>query len=154
MTVANPLHTRRGVPYLLAPLTISTQPPRTRQHQQHLLPLTAARAPEWRAWLPLAFDMEKEAAAFVHEYSESPRLFILKPWNLGRSMDTAVADSLAQALAMAQTCPKVACEYVSDPALVHGKKIDVRCVRTLCVCALCVMKVLTSQAIDRPYGRP
>lgn len=103
---------------------------------QHLLPLTAARVPGWRAWLPLAFEMEGEAAAFVHhklsEALSHEQLFILKPWNLGRSMETAVADSLPQALALAQACPKVACEYVQDSALVEGRKIDVRCVRWLC----------------------
>jgi hypothetical protein len=75
--------------------------------------------------------METEAAAFAHEYGRDARLFILKPWNLGRSMDTAVVDSLPQALALARTCPKVACAYVRDTALVYGKKIDVRCVRVL-----------------------
>lgn len=70
--------------------------------------------------------METEAPAFVHEYLQSPRLFILKPWNLGRSMDTAVVDSLPQALQLGLTCPKVACDYVGDTALVYGKKIDVR----------------------------
>lgn len=100
----------------------------THTHAQHLLPLTAARAPGWRAWLPLAFNMETEAAAFVHEFRQDPRLFILKPWNMGRSMDTAVVDSLPQAQALALTCPKVACEYVRDTALVYSKKIDVRCV--------------------------
>lgn len=75
--------------------------------------------------------METEAPAFVHEHlvgAQPRRFFILKPWNLGRSMDTAVVDSLPQALALALTCPKVACDYVKDTALVYGKKIDVRCV--------------------------
>ena len=98
---------------------------------KHLLPLTAARCPGYQAWLPLTYDMEKEAAAFIHEYLHRqththPPLFILKPWNLGRSLDSAVADSLPQALRLAETCPKVASEYVADIATVDNRKFDVR----------------------------
>lgn len=119
---------------------------------KHLLPLTATRAPGSQAWLPDTYNMETETAAFIHEYSRrsdeahrsgegaehpphaqehgpstplSP-LFILKPWNLGRSMDSAVADSLPQALQLAKTCPKVASQYVYDIATVNDRKFDVR----------------------------
>lgn len=109
---------------------------------KHLLPLTAARCQGYKAWLPLTYNMEKEAAAFIHEYRQRqqhhqeqnlsslppshPPLFILKPWNLGRSLDSAVADSLPQALQLARTCPKIASEYIHDIATVNGKKFDVR----------------------------
>lgn len=118
---------------------------------KHLLPLTAARCQGYKAWLPLTYNMETEAAAFIHEYQQRqqhhqqhhhqeevanpppppsfpshPPLFILKPWNLGRSLDSAVADSLPQALQLAQTCPKIASEYIHDIATVNGKKFDVR----------------------------
>jgi len=116
---------------------------------KHLLPLTAARCQGYKAWLPLTYNMEMEAAAFIHEYQQRqqqqlhleegetdpslpssppshPPLFILKPWNLGRSLDSAVADSLPQALQLAQTCPKIASEYIHEIATVNGKKFDVR----------------------------
>lgn len=116
----------------------------------HLLPLTAARCQGYKNWLPLTYNMEAEAAAFIHEYRQRqhhhhhhhqeqqtnpslppsppsrPPLFILKPWNLGRSLDSAVADSLPQALQLAQTCPKIASEYIHDVATVNAKKFDVR----------------------------
>lgn len=41
-------------------------------------------------------------------------------------MDSAVADSLPQALQIAQTCPKIASEYIHDTATVNGKKFDVQ----------------------------
>lgn len=112
---------------------------------KHLLPVTASRCREHKDWIPLTYNMETESAAFIHEYMQRqqqqrhnpssppspappplPPLFILKPWNLGRSLDSAVADSLPQALQLSRTCPKVASEYIHDIATVNGKKFDVR----------------------------
>lgn len=117
---------------------------------KHRLAVTASRCREYKAWLPLTYNMETEAAAFIYEYLQRqrqqrhynqeqetnpstptsppplPPLFILKPWNLGRSLDSAVADSLPQALQLSRTCPKIASEYIHDIATVNEKKFDVR----------------------------
>lgn len=45
------------------------------------------------------------------------------------SMDSVVADSLAQVLRYVETGPKVCCDYVARPALAWGRKVDLRYVR-------------------------
>lgn len=45
------------------------------------------------------------------------------------SMDSVVADSLAQVLRYVETGPKVCCDYVARPALAWGRKVDLRYVQ-------------------------
>ncbi|CAI6009184.1 unnamed protein product, partial [Closterium sp. NIES-65] len=52
--------------------------------------------------------------------------WILKPWNLARSMDATVSRHLAQIVRLAETGPEVCQKYISRPALFHGRKFDLR----------------------------
>ncbi|GJP34751.1 hypothetical protein CLOM_g19180 [Closterium sp. NIES-68] len=61
--------------------------------------------------------------------SEEPELdntWIMKPWNLARSMDATVSRHLAQILRLGETGPKVCQKYISRPALFNGRKFDMR----------------------------
>ncbi|CAI5528220.1 unnamed protein product, partial [Closterium sp. Naga37s-1] len=109
-----------------------------------------------RPWLQDTYDMESELAALIgcfqqreeaaaaaagrrviasYEGREEPQknedpdldnTWILKPWNLARSMDATVSRHLAQIVRLAESGPKVAQKYISRPALFHGRKFDLR----------------------------
>lgn len=97
---------------------------------KHLLPLTAAKGGASK-WLPRAFNLQGDTEALVWDChtrrkAQQAWLMILKPWNMGRSMDSLVADTLAQVLRHVDTGPKVCCDYVARPALFRGRKFDLR----------------------------
>ncbi|CAI5537688.1 unnamed protein product, partial [Closterium sp. Naga37s-1] len=107
-----------------------------------------------RPWLQDTYDMQSELAALIgcfqqreaagaaaagkrltagYEGREEPdsdadldNTWIMKPWNLARSMDATVSRHLAQIVRLAETGPKVCQKYISRPALFHGRKFDLR----------------------------
>ncbi|CAI7813748.1 unnamed protein product, partial [Closterium sp. NIES-53] len=137
-----------------------------------------------RPWLQDTYDMQSEMAALIgcfqgreaaaaaaagrrliasYEGSEAPEkkedldnTWILKPWNLARSMDATVARHLAQIIRLAGTGPKVAQKYISRPALFHGRKFDLRLLlllRKLKPLEAYLSDVFWARIANKPYSQ-
>lgn len=89
------------------------------------------------SWLPTTYNLKTELKEFVSYFQnrEAKNLdnhWIIKPFNLARSLDTHITANLSQIVRLAQTGPKIVQKYVEKPVLFHrpdsgGKvKFDVR----------------------------
>jgi tubulin--tyrosine ligase-like protein 12 len=57
--------------------------------------------------------------------------WIVKPWNMGRGLDSHVTNSLVKIIRLSETGPKVASRYLTDPVLFYRDdvghvKFDIR----------------------------
>ena len=69
--------------------------------------------------------------SFIGRYLEKKKLaednlWILKPTNMARSMDTWVTNNLDQIIRMVETGPKIAQKYIHNTCTFKGKKLDIR----------------------------
>jgi tubulin--tyrosine ligase-like protein 12 len=83
------------------------------------------------SWLPLTYNMETEFPALIKEYMKRKQdgrnnVWICKPWNLSRGLDITIVNDSAAFVKIAETGPKIACSYISNPVLFQGKKFDMR----------------------------
>ncbi|XP_072045584.1 tubulin--tyrosine ligase-like protein 12 [Amphiura filiformis] len=80
-------------------------------------------------WLPVTFNLDQALPQFVSYFQKqqekgNDNIWILKPFNLARSLDTTVSNNLNQIIRITETnVPKVACEYITDPVLYHRSGI-------------------------------
>ncbi|CAM6083327.1 unnamed protein product [Calypogeia fissa] len=98
---------------------------------KHYLAQTMQQAYGSAPWLPQTYDMETQLAVLIGDYLEREslhqnNLWIVKPWNMARTLDTTVTSSLPELIRLVETGPKIAQKYIDPPALFQGRKFDLR----------------------------
>lgn len=88
-------------------------------------------------WLPVTYNLMTELKQFVSYFQNRQKrdlnnFWIVKPFNLARSMDVHITDNLNYILRLPATGPKIAQKYISDPVLFYREeccgqvKFDIR----------------------------
>lgn len=77
-----------------------------------LLAVVCRRVPDSTSWLPVTYNLTHELTSFISYFRKRQEEnldnhWILKPWNLARSIDMAITDNLNQIIRFQETGPKV-----------------------------------------------
>ncbi len=82
-----------------------------------MLAVVSRRVEGHKNWLPITYNLNYELAEFIaywkkREDEESDNLWILKPWNLTRSLDMVITSNLNQIIRYQETGPKVTFKHL------------------------------------------
>lgn len=82
-------------------------------------------------WFQPTYNLEGQLTQMIGDYlvreeEGLDNLWILKPWNMARTIDTTVTSNLTAIIRLMETGPKICQKYIEHPALFKGKKFDLR----------------------------
>jgi tubulin--tyrosine ligase-like protein 12 len=110
-------------------------------------------------WLQPTYNLETHLSQLIGDYCMRKRdgldnLWIMKPWNMARTIDTTVTDDLSAIIRLMETGPKICQKYIERPVLFQGRKFDLRyivLVRSICPLEIFLSDVFWVRLANNQY---